>query len=308
MNDRTKRIKTRYLLRQKIAPYFFAAPYFIVFLAFFVFPFFSSLFASLNDWHGFDQPVFIGIGNYLEVLRDQLFYKALSNTFLLILMVQPAQLAISFLIANLLNSKMMFFKKAFRLIVFLPYLTTPIAIGTIFSMLFDPAFGVINKGLTFFGINAIGWFSAPWAARALVAIVTVWHWTGYTAVIFLAGMTNINTEIYEACEIDGANAIQKIFRITIPLLKPVITFVIITSMIGCFQLFDEPYIIFSATARITGGPDNSVLTGVWLFYETAFSNQYRNGYASAIAIYLFIAISAVSLLVNRIISGKKEQH
>jgi multiple sugar transport system permease protein/cellobiose transport system permease protein len=200
----------------------------------------------------------------------------------------------------------MVLRKAFRLLNFLPYLTTPIALGIIFALLFDPALGIINGLLEKLGIPAVLWTREPWPARILVSIVTIWRWTGYTAILFLAGLTNINRDYYEASEIDGANAFQRMIAITIPLLKPIIIFVLLTTMIGCFQIFEEPFMIFTITGKQIGGPDYSVLTGIWLFYETAFSGKFRNGYGASIAICLFVIIAVISFMVNRIMAGKKE--
>ena len=295
-----------YFLRQKTAPYLFVAPYFLIFLIFSTFPIFFSAFISLNDWRGFDTPTFIGIKNYIELFSDRLFYRSLINTFLLMLLVIPIQIFLGFIIANFLNSKLMLGKKVFQVLVFLPYLTTPIALGIIFSLLFDPVFGAVNLVLAKIGIPTVNWMSEPWPARFLVSIVTIWRWAGYTAVLFLAGLTNINTDIYEACEIDGVNSLQRAVSITIPLLRPVILFVVITTMIGCFQIFEEPFIIFSVGRRLTGGPDNAVLSGIWYFYETTFRGNFRSGYGASVALTLFMVIAVVSFTVNRLITGKKE--
>jgi multiple sugar transport system permease protein/cellobiose transport system permease protein len=295
-----------YLLKQKMAPYFFVTPYFLIFLAFSVFPIIFSAYISLNDWRGFDTPTFIGIKNYIEVFHDRLFYRALMNTFFLMVMVIPTQIILGFLIANFLNSKLMSGKKIFQILNFLPYLTTPIALGIIFSLLFDPAFGTVNQMFAKLGLPVIDWTGTVWPARILVAFVTIWRWAGYTSVLFLAGLTNINTDIFEASEIDGANALQKMTAITIPLLLPIITFVVVTTMIGCFQIFEEPFMIFSVQRRLIGGPDYSVLSGIWLFYETAFKGSFRNGYGASIAVCLFVIIAIISFTVNRLLAGKKE--
>ncbi len=295
-----------YLLRQKAAPYLFILPYFLIFIAFSLFPILFSGYISLNDWNGYTNPVFIGLKNYAEVLGDARFYKALFNTLLLMVMIIPVQLILGFMIAVMLSSKVMILKKAFRLLNFLPYLTTPIALGVIFAILFDPAFGTVNFVLGKLGIDAINWTKEAWPARALISMVTVWRYVGYTAVLFMAGITNINTDIYEASEIDGVNAWQRVTRITLPLLKPVTIFVVLSTLIGCFQIFEEPFMIFSVAGKMVGGPNNSVLTGIWLFYDTAFSNQLRNGYASAIAVCLFIVIAVISFIANRLMNGKEE--
>lgn len=306
-NSSKNHVKKDYMLKQKIAPYLFVFPYFLIFTAFSLFPIFFSGYISLNDWNGYTNPVFVGLKNYAEVLLDPRFYKALTNTLLLMIMIIPVQLILGFFIAILLNNKLMPLKKAFRLLNFLPYLTTPIALGIIFAILFDSSFGSVNFVLEKIGIEGINWTKEVWPARFLIAMVTVWRFVGYTAVLFMAGITNINTDIYEASEIDGASFWQRTKCITLPLLKPVTVFVVLSTLIGCFQIFEEPFMIFSVAGNMVGGPDNSVLTGIWLFYDTAFSNQLRNGYAAAIAICLFIVIALISFVTNKLMNGKEDK-
>lgn len=296
-----------YLMGQKIAPYIFVLPYFAIFIAFSLFPIVFSGFISLHDWTGAMEPVFVGLKNYVEALGDPRFYKSLLNTLLLMVMIIPAQLVLGFFIAVILNDRLMVMKKTFRLLNFLPYLTTPIALGVIFGILFEPNFGTVNYVLECLGIEGIRWTTAVWPSRILVAMITVWRYAGYTAVLFMAGITNINSDIYEASEIDGASFWQRMFRITIPMLKPVSIFVVISTLIGCFQIFEEPFMIFGVANKLIGGPNHSVLTGVWLFYDTAFSNQMRNGYASAIAVCLFVVIAIISFTFNRLMNGKEEK-
>lgn len=291
---------------QKIAPYLFILPYCLIFAAFSIFPIFFSAGISLTDWTAANSPTFIGLSNYAEIFKDARFYKALFNTVLLMVMIIPAQLILGFLMAIILNDKLMVLKKVFRLLNFLPYLTTPIALGVIFSILFEPNFGTINHILGLIGLEGVKWTTAVGPSRVLVAMITVWRYAGYTAVLFMAGLTNINTDIYEASEIDGADFWQRIRYITLPLLKPVIIFVILSTLIGCFQIFEEPFMIFYVGNRLVGGPENSVLTGVWYFYDTAFNNQFRSGYASAIAVCLFVFIAVISFAINRLLSGKEE--
>lgn len=306
MKKKKQKSFSNYMLRQRIMPYMFIFPYFLIFVCFSIFPILFSGYISLHDWNGYNNPTFIGLANYLEVFGDARFYKALFNTFLLMFMIVPLQLVLGFLLAVILNSKLMVLKKTFRLLNFLPYLTTPIALGIIFAILFDPAFGSVNYVLGKMGIEGVNWTKAAIPARFLVAMVTVWRYVGYTAVMFMAGITNINTDIYEASEIDGANFWTKITKITLPMLKPVTVFVVLSTLIGCFQIFEEPFMIFSVSGKLVGGPDSSVLTGIWLFYDTAFSNQMRNGYAAAIAVCLFAVIGLVSFGVNKLLKGKED--
>lgn len=249
----------------KWAPYFFISPYFLIYFAFSLFPIIYTFYISLTEWNGFNEAVFVGFNNYLILIKDQRFFDALGNTLIFMLMIIPVQIVLGILVAVVLSSRTMIARDAFRLFNFLPYLTTPIALGMIFGILFDPQFGAINlilSGLSLVKEN-INWMGEVWPARIMVSLVTIWKYYGYTAVLFLAGITNINPELYEASEIDGTTPFQRFTKITLPLLRPVIIFIILTTMIGCFQIFEEPFMLFTAGsgAQMVGGPDNACLSG-----------------------------------------------
>ena len=146
-----------------------------------------------------------------------------------------------------------------------------------------------------------------WPARIMIAMITVWRYAGYTSVLFLAGITNIKADLYEAAEIDGANGWQKTRYIILPLLKPVTSFVIITTMIGCFQIFEEPFMIFKVMGKLVGGPNNAVLSGMWYFYDTAFGSTMRYGYGCAIAFGLLVCIAILTVFVNLILKRRSDQ-
>ncbi|MCM1134094.1 MAG: sugar ABC transporter permease [Clostridium sp.] len=300
--------KNKFFLKQQIAPYLFVLPYFVIFLAFSVFPIFYSVFISFHEWDGVSDKIFVGLTNYMEVIKDARLLKALTNTLLFMVMIIPIQIVSGFLMAVVLSNKFMPIKKVYRLLIFLPYLTTPIALGVIFGILFDSNFGMVNYILEFIGLNGIKWTTEAVPAKFLVALVTIWRYAGYTAVLFMAGITKINSDLYEACEIDGGNFWKCTRYITIPLLKPVTIFVVITTIIGCFQIFEEPYMIFSAVAgKTVGGPDNAVLTGLWYFYDTAFRHQMRFGYGAAIGMTLFVVIAIISFVANKLLHGKEDK-
>jgi multiple sugar transport system permease protein/cellobiose transport system permease protein len=289
--------------RGRYAPYLFISPYFFIYIAFSLFPIIYTFYISLTSWNGFSSPVFIGLKNYLVLILDRRFYSALRNTLILMLMIIPLQIVLAMFVAVLLSSSIMPAKGTFRLLNFLPFLTTPLALGIIFGIMFDWQFGAVNQLLGLLGLvkENINWLGKPWPARIMVSLITVWKYYGYTAVLFMAGITNINPSLYEAAEIDGVNAVQKFARITVPLLRPTIIFVVLTTMIGCFQIFDEPLMIFSTSgsSSMVGGPDNAVLTGVWMIYDTAFGNILRFGYGAAIAYGLFVFIAVLTVGVNR---------
>lgn len=303
---RVHRTRKAFGIGSKFTPYAFIAPYFLIFFAFSVFPIIFSVYVSSTDWNGFNAGTFIGLANYAELLRDPRFYKSLVTTLLLMAMIIPFQIMIGLAIALLLNTRNLPFRKGFRLASILPYLTASIALGMIFSILFDANFGSINQALKIIGIKRPpNWISKEWPARIMVSIVTVWRYAGYTSVLFLAGITNINPELYEAAEIDGANAYQRIWHIILPLLRSVTIFVILTTMIGCFQIFEEPFMIFKVMGKLVGGPNNAVLTGMWFFYDTSFGTTMRFGYGSAIAFGLLLSIAMITFCVNSFIKIKR---
>ncbi len=293
--------------RRKATPYLFIAPYFIIFLSLSVFPIVFSVYVSTMDWNGFTAATNVGLSNYTELLRDPRFFKSLGNTFLLMLMIIPPQIILGLTIALLLNIKKLPFRKGFRLLNILPYLTASIALGMIFSILFDSNFGSINQALRAIGIShPPDWINREWPARWMVAMVTIWRFAGYTSVLFLAGITNISPDLYEAAEIDGANTFQRIVHIILPLLKSVTVFVILTTMIGCFQIFEEPFMIFKVMGKLIGGPRNAVLTGMWFFYDTSFGSTMRFGYGSAIAFGMLITIAMITFVVNALIKTRRD--
>ncbi len=292
----------------RFAPYLFISPYFLIYLAFSLFPIIYTFYISLTSWNGFTSPVFIGLKNYFVLVADRRFYGALGNTLILMLMIIPVQIGLGMLVAVLLSSKVMPAKGTYRLLNFLPFLTTPVALGIIFGIMFDWQFGVVNQVLSGLGLvkENVNWLGKPWPARLMVSLITIWKYYGYTAGLFMAGITNINPSLYEAAEMDGVNAVQKFAHITVPLLRPTIIFVVLTTMIGCFQIFDEPLMIFSTagSSSMVGGPDNAVLTGVWMIYDTAFGNILRFGYGAAIAYGLFVFIAILTIGVNRLLQRR----
>jgi cellobiose transport system permease protein len=285
-------------------PYVFISPYFIIYIAFSLFPIVYTFYLSFMEWNGIEPQLFVRLRNYIALIADSRAHRAIMNTFLFMIMIIPIQIIGGLLIASVLSSDRIVGKGTFRLLNFLPFLTTPVAIGIIFQILFDYQFGPINFLLDYIGLikEPINWLGRPWTARITISLVTIWRYYGYTAVLFMAGITNINPELYEASIVDGANATQRFFRITLPLLRPVTIFVVITTMIGCFQIFDEPFIMFYGASGVflIGGPKFSCLTGVWLLYDVGFgSAQLRFGYGSAIAYVLFLIIGLLSILAYR---------
>lgn len=275
-----------------------------------LFPMVYSFYLSLFDYNGIVEKHFVGFSNYVRLLtKDRLFWKALGNTVMIMGISLPVNLIVGLVLAWVLF-RLAKGKRLFQVLHFLPYITTPVAIGFIFSYLFDWHSGIINSLLTHFGIlkENYYWLQNTWSARLIVAFMIIWRNLGYCMTIYLSGMTSISKEYYEAAAIDGAGKVKTLLYIVVPLLKNTSIFLFITAMIGGFQMFDEPqqlYSGWSAAARSVGGPDYSVLTVIWKFYDDAFGSNTRLGYGAAIAYTLFVIIGICSL-ISFFVSNRKE--
>lgn len=280
-----KRKKNKWIT-PKTVPYFFVFPAVAFFLVFTVYPVISSLMLSFQTRQG-SEYVFSGLDNYIRLFQDGLFYKALGNTFLILIIQVPIQLFLAVIIAVALNSQFVKMKSFFRVAFFMPAITALVASSIIFMIMLDENYGLVNYLLSLVGVEPIAWLSDPFWAKVALMVAITWRWTGYNMVIFLAGLQNIPGSLYEAAEIDGASKVKQFFYITLPQLKPIFVFTFVLSTIGTLQLFDEPYILTD------GGPNNATLTITLYLYENGF--QYFDfGYASAIAYVLVLIIGVLS--------------
>ncbi|MBB6636141.1 carbohydrate ABC transporter permease [Cohnella thailandensis] len=291
-------------------PYLFALPFVLAYAAFQLYPVVYSFILSLHDWNGIGAKTYIGFRNYEDLLtRDPLFFKSLSNTLIMMLMSIPATLIVGVLLAYWtfqLNKG----RKLFQTVNFLPYITTPVAIGFIFSYLFDWQTGLINLVLLKFGwlTEGIYWLQGEWTSRMIIALMVVWRNLGYFMVIYIAGMTAIPQDVYEAAKIDGSTGFHTFTRITMPLLRNITVFLVVTSVINGLQLFDEPKLLYggwSGSAQV-GGPDNTALTVIWKFVDDSFISNTRFGYSSAIAYSLFVLIVLFSIISYKITAPKED--
>lgn len=288
-------------------PVVFIAPFIIFFFTFNLFPIIYSFFLSFTEWNGIGEKVFVGLDNYIRIFtKDATFLKSLWNTLYIMVLGFPISVFLGLLIAAFL-SNLKKFRNLFQTINFLPYITTPVAIGLIFTFLFDWNTGIINRIIEFFGGEGINWLGNAKFAPVVIGIMIIWKCTGYYMALYLAGITSISTDIYEAAKVDGAGTVKTFFKITMPLLKPITIFITITSLIYALQLFDEPNLMFNvSTTSIIGGPDRSCLTMVWNFYDVAFGSTARLGYGSAVSSTLFIIIVAASLIGMLFMNRKEE--
>ncbi len=292
-------------------PYIYLAPFFVSYFLFFVFPTFYSLFISFTDWDslvGEAGRQFVGLGNYIRLFtRDKLFFKAMGNTFLFMVIYIPILILGGLTLAVLLYQ----LKKSsrfFQTVNILPYITTPVAIGVIFSTLFNTTSGIVNKILA--GLNLIddniNWLGNPLTARFIVVLMLGWKNFGYYLLIYLAGLSTIPEEISEAAKVDGANSWQVFWKITVPYLRPMTVFLVLTSIISGFQLYDEPYLLYSSQNSAMGGPERSCMTAIMYFFDQTFKSSTKLGYGAAVSYGLFLIIMVVSLIVSKIIDKKED--
>ncbi len=277
--------------------YYFVTPFFLFFSIFMLFPVIYSFFISLNQWSGMTSE-FIGLRNYELLLNDSVFWQSLWNTVYLWLGNVPLIVIGSLILAVILNNKDVRFLGLFRTGYFLPFVTSTVVVGIVFSLLLDQHYGVVNYFLELLGLDKIPFITSTVWSKPSIIILLLWRWVGYNSIIMLAGLQNINPSLYEAAEIDGAGTFKKFTKITVPLMSPIILFVTMLSTIGSFKIFAEPYILTN------GGPLRTSMTIVMFLYNKGFE-QFRMGYASAISYVLFAIILILSVVQLKIGSRKE---
>lgn len=276
----------------------FLAPALVAIGLFFFVPVLAALVLSFTDFDiyalgNFSVVRFVGLRNYLQIFEDPLFWKALKNTLYFLGVGGPLSIAVSLGAALLLNAKMVRWKPLFRFIYFAPVVTTLVAVAVVWRFIYHPRFGLLNYALSLLGIAGVDWLGDPhWAMPAMI-LLAVWKNFGYNMIIFIAGLQNIPSSLYEAASMDGAGALQRFRHVTLPLLAPTTVFITIITMIGYFQLFAEPYVMTQ------GGPLNSTLSIVLLMYQQGF-RWWSMGYAAAIAFVLFLLILLASVAQTRL--------
>ena len=290
---------TMHEMKRNTWAYVFISPFYILYAVFGMFPLLYGLWLSLHEWDGISPMKWVGFENYTQLLTDDIWWKTIYNTIWLFFGATVPQLTLALILAYIINSAYIKGKDFFRAAYFMPIVASAVAVSIIFTSLFGERYGMLNYGLSFLGIDRIDWLgSAKWL-KPSIALVTIWQWTGYSMIIFLAGLQSINPELYEAARVDGAQ-IRDIFRhITLPLLRPVILFQVILSIIGAMQTFDIPVMLAGGTqSSAPGGTDRAGLVSAVLVYWTAFKYT-QFGYAASMAFVLFILILTFSFLFNR---------
>lgn len=283
-------------MRQRnIVAYGFLAPYLLIFAVFWIWPIISSFLISFQATRTVPWRWAPGF-NWGRLIGDPAFYNALENTLVILIIQVPVMIALATVMAVLLNSPLLKARGLFRFAFFAPVVVGEVAYSAIFRLMFNSDFGIINKLIGMIGIPSVAWDTNGVAAMALVIMAVTWRWAGYNAIIILAGLQSIPEDVYEAATLDRVSKVRQFFFITLPLLKPIIVFCVVLSIIGTMQLFTEPFLI---TNR--GGPGQATETLGLLLYRQGFVSL-NFGYASAVAYTmagLAIAISLVQLWLAR---------
>lgn len=279
-------------LGKTIKALLYLAPALVILITFNIYPiiksFLMSFYTKYNYFTGEVQAR--GIGNFIFVLHDPEFQRALLNTLIFVVGVVPISIVLSMLIAILLNQNIKF-RGLFRTIYFIPFVTSVVAVSIVWRWIFHTDYGLLNYFLGLFGVSPIKWLTDPkWAMPSLI-ILAIWKGLGYNIIIFLAGLQNINKQYYLAARIDGAKTWSRLWHITVPLLSPTTFFISIVSIINSFKVFDEVFALFGGRP----GPANSAETIVYYIF-TKFYGEWKIGVASAAAYILFILIFIFTLI------------
>jgi cellobiose transport system permease protein len=296
-------------LDAKLSPYLFISPFFLIFGVFGVFPLAYTAYVSLTD-RNLLKPVshFIGLHNYVLLIHDTYFWRAVENTFGIWFLSTVPQLLLALAIAHVLNTQL-HARTFFRMAVLLPQVTSLVAVALIFTQLFAHDYGFVNYALSSVGIHHVYWEAGRLSSWVALSVMVTWRWMGFNALIYLAAMQSIPEELYEAAAVDGARRFRQFIHVTVPMLRPTILFTVIISTIGGLQLFTEPYLFESSTSGSTGGSARQYQTIVMYLYEKFLgSTQFKFGYAAAIAWCLVLMIALFGLvnyfLVSRIRSAE----
>lgn len=280
----------------KLAPYLWILPALALFAVFKLYPIAWSFWLSLFRTDGALQ-TFAGTANYERLVSDPLFWKALGNTGIILVVQVPVMLALAIGLAVALNSSLLRFKGFIRLGFFLPMITGLVAYGLLFAVLLNPQSGLVNWIIGLFGAEPIPWLADTMWARIAIGLALTWHYTGYNAVIYLSRLQTLPQDQYDAASVDGAGAWSRFRHVTVPGLRPVILLTLVMSTIGTLQLFDEPYVMTN------GGPDNSTVTVGLYLYDNGFK-FFDFGYASAIAYALAVIIGILGMVQFRVLGDR----
>jgi len=282
---------------------FFLAPALALIGVFFVLPVLGGFGLSLTDFDIYaiglpEVARFVGVRNYVDTLRSGAFWGALRNTLYFVLLGGPLAVGVALAAALLLHARAVRLRAVFRTVYFAPVVTTLVAVAIVWRYIYHPRYGMLNHVLGALGVGPVDWLGDPHWAMPAIILLAVWRSFGYNMLIFVAGLQTIPEELYEAAAIDGASAWRRLVHITLPGLAPVSLFVAVTTMIGYFQLFVEPYVMTQ------GGPLHSTTSLVLLMYEEGF-RWWRMGVGATLAFFLLLVTLGATLVQMRLQGGRR---
>lgn len=276
------------------------APVIIGLIVLNIYPFIDSIIMSLYKSQGLGPAKFVGLQNYVKMFKDKQIWQSTWNSFYFVILTVPVGVFIALLLAVLLNSKIKG-RDVYRCIYFLPMVVAPAAVAMVWRWIFNAEVGILNQMLSVFGIRGPNWLSDPNLAIVSIAIIAIWSAVGYDLVMILAGLQSISASYYEAAEIDGANAVQRFFNITVPLISPTLFFVVLMRTMNSLKQFDTVYLLI----KQTNPAFKKTFTLMVLFYREAFE-KFNKGYASAIVMWSFVIIMIFT--VFQFVAEKKLVH
>ena len=282
--------------------YLFISPFFILFLVFGLFPVCYSAYLSLFKWHATKPWIFQGLANYSRLLfNDPVFWTSIYNVVYILIANVPLMTLLAIILAVILNNESMKFKDLFRITYLLPYVTSALAVSVVFFVVFGDTGGMINEALIGLGFSGVPWLSSQEMSKISIVIMVTWKWVGYNMIIALAGLQSIDATVYDAARIDGSGPLRTFFRITLPMLRPVVAFMCIMSTIGTLNMFTEPNILTQ------GGPGYSSLTPVLYMYRNSFK-FFKLDYGASIAVIIFVLTLIPSMAqVKYMLKKEKEE-
>ncbi|MEV6591121.1 carbohydrate ABC transporter permease [Streptomyces acidicola] len=284
------------------------SPFYLLFLAFGLVPVGFSLYLSFHRWDGLGSMEFAGLSQYRYLLTDSQFWGSIGNTIVIWALATIPMIFLAMVTAVLLNSAVRF-KNVYRFAYFLPNVTSIVAVAIIFGSVFSTNFGLANALLQGVGLDQVAWLNSPWGIKVSIATLMTWQWTGYNAIIFLAGLQTIPGELYEAARMDGAGPVQTFFRLTLPLMRPVLLFVLVISTVTGLQSFSEPQVLLQTTdnnSSFAGGPGHAGQTMVLYFFHQTFDNN-DFGYGAAVAWGIFLVVVLFSIINWRLVQRRGEE-
>ncbi len=276
--------------KETLVAWLFILPSLIGFITFYAVPAVRGLFFSFTDWDMLSDPKFIWFDNYKEIFADKEFWRSLRVTAYYVLLNIPAQTVLAIGLAVVMDRVVK--STLVRSIFILPWLLPAVIVATIWSWLMNPSLGPIGSIFRMLGLEELSFLGSPDQAMPAIAIINIWQYTGNAALLVFAGLQTIPKEVYEAGSIDGASEGRMFWSITLPLLRPVLVFVLVTTIIGSFQVFD------TIAVTTTGGPAGATRVILWYIFEYAF-NRFQMGYATAVSVILFLILVTITFLQMR---------